>query len=154
MIRERQGGLLTWTTIEKGGILVNREARRFGDESGGYSGFAREVMAEGGAVFAIFDERIGKIAALEEEYNELAGMGGVKQAEGAAGLAAMHELDAAALAASIEAYNAAAAGTDDDPFGRAEFGLAPLVPPLHICRVVPGLFHTQGGLKVDDGARV
>ncbi|HLC20597.1 MAG TPA: FAD-binding protein, partial [Candidatus Methylomirabilis sp.] len=41
-----------------------------------------------------------------------------------------------------------------DPFGRASFGLAPLAPPYFICRVVPGLFNTQGGLKVDTAARV
>ena len=33
-------------------------------------------------------------------------------------------------------------------FGRKDFGLAPLTGKLYGCRVVPGLFHTQGGLKV------
>ena len=41
-----------------------------------------------------------------------------------------------------------------DQFGRRDFGRAPLIAPFHVCRVVPGLFHTQGGLKVDAHARV
>src|SRR3989337_108622 len=31
---------------------------------------------------------------------------------------------------------------------------ASLTPPLDAVRVVPGLFHTQGGLRVDEQARV
>jgi fumarate reductase flavoprotein subunit len=41
-----------------------------------------------------------------------------------------------------------------DVFGRRDFGIAPLVGPFYSCRVVPGLFHTQGGLKVDLDGRV
>src|SRR5262249_44757575 len=37
---------------------------------------------------------------------------------------------------------------------RRDFALAPLTGALYICRVVPGLFHTQGGLMVDDDGRV
>ena len=53
-----QGSLLSWTTIEKGGILVGADGRRFGDESIGYSGYTRSVMAQGEFAFAVFDERI------------------------------------------------------------------------------------------------
>ena len=42
----------------------------------------------------------------------------------------------------------AASGRAADAFGRKDFGLAPLTGKLYSCRVVPGLFHTQGGLKV------
>lgn len=149
-----QGSLLTWTTVEKGAIMVGADGRRFGDERKGYSGYARDVMLQGEHAFVIFDEQIHAVAALEEEFNELVGMGGVKRAETMAALAGAHDLDAAKLAATIERYNAAAAGSSEDPFGRSDFGLAPLSPPFYICRAVPGLFHTQGGLKVDTGARV
>jgi len=149
-----QGSLLTWTTVEKGGIIVNGNGERFGDESGGYSGFAREVMAQGAHAFAIFDARIRAVAALEEEFNELVEHGGVKEGGDAAEIAARHGLDADTLAATIDAYNRVARGEEQDGFGRGEFGLAPLQPPYLICRVTPGLFHTQGGLRVDGGARV
>ncbi len=58
------------------------------------------------------------------------------------------------LAGEIAQRNAAAAGTVPDPHGRRDFGLGPLAPPYYIGRVVPGLFHTQGGLRVDADARV
>ena len=45
-VADPHGSLLSWTTIEKGGIIVNAAGRRFGDESAGYSGFTPNVMAE------------------------------------------------------------------------------------------------------------
>jgi fumarate reductase flavoprotein subunit len=148
------GSLLSWTTIEKGGIILGADARRFGDESLGYSGFAKVVLGQGETAYAVFDQRIFDIAAQEEEFVELANHGGVKQADAPAALAAFFGLDGDALAQEIVAYNEAAAGAHPDRFGRADFGLGPLRPPFHICRVVPGLFHTQGGLRIDGDARV
>ena len=153
-VSDPHGSLLSWTTIEKGGIIVNDAGKRFGDESAGYSGYTPNVMAQGGPCFAIFDQRIFDVTAAEEEFVELANYGGVKKADTAAALAALHHLDAVAVAASLDAYNKAARGEKPDAFGRQDFALAPLVPPFSICRVVPGLFHTQGGLMVDINGRV
>lgn len=149
-----QGSLLSWTTIEKGGILVSADGTRFGNEDAGYSGFAPSVMAQGEMAYAVYDRRIHEIAAQEEEYVELAEMGGVRWAEDPVELAAAMNIDGAALADTIDAYNAAARGEHRDPFARQHFNLAPLEPPFAIVRVKPGLFHTQGGLLVDDHARV
>jgi fumarate reductase flavoprotein subunit len=153
-VSDPHGSLLSWTTIEKGGIIVNGAGRRFGDESAGYSGFTPKVMAQGGPCFAIFDQKIFAVAALEEEFVELADYGGVKKADTPAALAQLHGLDPDAVASSIESYNMAARGEAPDPFGRRDFALAPLTAALYICRVVPGLFHTQGGLMVDEDGRV
>ena len=46
-----------------------------------------------------------------------------------------------------------APSTRPDRFGRTEFE-APLQPPYAAVKVVPALFHTQGGLRVDGSARV
>jgi flavocytochrome c len=148
------GSLLSWTTIEKGGVILNGAGKRFGDESAGYSGFTPNVIAQGGPCFAIFDQRIFDVTAAEEEFVELANYGGVKQAETIAALAALHRLEEAAVSAAFADYNKAARGEVPDAFCRTDFALAPLVPPLYICRVVGGLFHTQGGLMVDTDGRV
>jgi fumarate reductase flavoprotein subunit len=148
------GSLLSWTTIEKGGILVGQNGRRFGDESTGYSGFARIVLAQGEFAFAIFDQKIFDIAAHEEEFMELVKFGGVKKAETLEEVARLMDLDASALASDVAHYNAAAQGQGADQFGRTDFGLGPLTAPFYVCRVTPGLFHTQGGLKIDSYARV
>lgn len=137
------GQILSWTTIEKGGILVDEAGRRFGNEGIGYSGFAKEVLAQPGKVFAVFDDRICRHAQREEEFKELFDYGGIRAAE-----------MSAALRATIEAYNAAARGERRDEFGRTSFAMAPLEAPLWSAQVVPGLFHTQGGLKTDADARV
>ena len=84
-VSDPHGSLLSWTTIEKGGIIVNGAGHRFGDESAGYSGYTPNVMAQGGPCFAIFDQRIFDIAAAEEEFVELANYGGVKKADDARG---------------------------------------------------------------------
>ena len=148
------GSLLSWTTVEKGGMMVGTNARRFGDESLGYSGFARVVLEQGEYAFVIFDQRIFEIASLEEEFMELVRYGGVKKAENIAELASMFELDAGALAETMADFNAAAGNAKADAFGRRDFALAPLSGPFYACRVVPGLFHTQGGLRIDADARV
>ncbi|MBV8837419.1 MAG: FAD-binding protein, partial [Alphaproteobacteria bacterium] len=153
-VSDPHGSLLSWTTIEKGGFIVNGAGRRFGDESAGYSGYTPNVMAQGGPCFAIFDQRIFDVTAAEEEFVELANYGGVKRADTITALAALQRLDDAAVGAAFADYNKAARGEMPDAFGRRDFALAPLRAPLYICRVVPGLFHTQGGLMVDLDGRV
>src|SRR5690606_13827767 len=39
-------------------------------------------------------------------------------------------------------------------FGRSDWGLGPLQEPLTSTRIGPALFHTQGGLRVDEDGRV
>jgi fumarate reductase flavoprotein subunit len=149
-----QGQLLSWTTIEKGGILVGRDGRRFGNEDAGYSGFAPAIMAQGEVAYAVYDRRIHEIAALEDEYAEMSAMGAVRWADSARELDEAGGVYPAGLEEAIRAYHAAARGEAPDPFGRRAFGLAPLRAPFGIVTVKPGLFHTQGGLMVDRHARV
>jgi len=137
------GQLLSWTTIEKGGIVVDERGRRFGNEALGYSGFARAVLAQPGKVYAVFDQRICDVASLEEEFRELREQGGIRLVS-----------PSGELAETIRRYNAAARGEAADPFGRNAFALAPLEPPFWTSEVVAGLFHTQGGLRTDADGRV
>ena len=153
-VADPHGSLLSWTTIEKGGVLLGSDGRRFGDESIGYSGFARNVLAQGKYAYAIFDGRIFDIAMQEDEFAELHAHGGFKKASTIAEVAKAQGIDGAAAEETVAAYNAAAASGGPDAFGRVDFGNAPLEAPYYSCRVVPALFHTQGGLKVDGDARV
>ncbi|MDH3667748.1 MAG: FAD-dependent oxidoreductase [Paracoccaceae bacterium] len=149
-----QGQLLSWTTIEKGGILVGEDGRRFGNEDAGYSGFAPQVMGQGETAWAVIDQRIHQVALAEEEYAEMAGMGAIRWADDTRALAEDAGIDPLGLTEAVTTYNAAARGHLPDPFGRQAFALAPLEPPFGIAAVKPGLFHTQGGLLVDEHARV
>ena len=149
-----QGQLLSWTTLEKGGILVGRSGQRFGNEDLGYSGFAARVLGQGEFAWAIYDARIHQIAEAEEEYAEMSAMGAVTWADTPAELAERVGLDARGLADTVTTYNRAANGQGEDAFGRTAFALAPLEGRLAAVKVKPGLFHTQGGLLVDAEARV
>lgn len=153
-VADPHGSLLSWTTIEKGGVIVDSSAQRFGDESAGYSGFTRAVMAANAPRFAIFDQKIFDAAAQEEEFVELAKYGGFKSAASPGALAGTIGLDTTALTRTLATVQAAAQGVLPDPFGRRDFGLGPLAGNLYACRVVPGLFHTQGGLAVELNGRV
>jgi fumarate reductase flavoprotein subunit len=144
------GELLSWTTIEKGGILVNEAGERFGDEAIGYSGFAAPVKGQAGVVTAVFDQKIHDIAAREPWFKEILDYGAAKKAETVEELSAAIGVDASALAGTIAAYNEAAAGNGTDRFGRTIFGEAPLHAPFWYTRVVPALLSTQGGLMIDD----
>jgi fumarate reductase flavoprotein subunit len=148
------GSLLSWTTIEKGGIMIGSDGRRFGNEATGYSGFAKTVLQQAEPTFAVFDQKIFDIAAAEEEFVELSNHGGFKSAQTAEALAEALRVPATSLADEMKAYNAAAQGAVADRFGRRDFGAAPLQGRLYGCRVIPGLFHTQGGLRIDGDARV
>jgi len=153
-VADPHGSLLSWTTIEKGGIIVNAAARRFGDESAGYSGFTPKVLAEAAPRYAIFDQKMYNVAALEEEFVELARRGGFKVAATAQDLAKLLGIEPGTLAATVLDAQRSARGELADAFGRRDFGLGPLDQRLYGCRVVPGLFHTQGGLAVDLVGRV
>lgn len=153
-VADPHGSILSWTTIEKGGVLLGENGERFGNESLGYSGYARHVLAQGRYAYAIFDQRIFEIAMLEEEFAELHEHGGLKKGDTVADVAAAQGLDGAAAQASVDAYGEAARTGTPDAFGREDFGMAPLQAPFYSCRVVPALFHTQGGLHVDADARV
>jgi fumarate reductase flavoprotein subunit len=148
------GSLLSWTTIEKGGIIVNSAGQRFGDESAGYSGFTPNVMAQPAPRYAIFDKKMYAVAALEEEFVELARHGALKSANTPNELARLLDIDPASLVATIAQSQKAARGEHADRLGRRDFGLGPLEGRLYGCRVVPALFHTQGGLAVDRDGRV
>lgn len=128
-----QGTIVSWTTVEKGGVIVDANGDRFGEEARtGYSAYARVVLGATEPVHVIFDERIRLIADKEEDFRELIEMKGAKLAATPRELAKLIGAEPGALAASV----------------------AGLVPPLYAVRVVPGLFHTQGGLRVDEEARV
>jgi fumarate reductase flavoprotein subunit len=148
------GSLLSWTTLEKGGILVNSRGERFGNEDIGYSGYARLVLGQQTEVFAIFDDRIKAIADKEDEFRELVNLGGIKPANNIETLASHFKLPLETLTHTLNAYNQAAQGQASDAFGRSKFALAPLQSGYWICRVTPGLFHTQGGLAIDTEGRV
>lgn len=148
-----QGVLLTWTSVMHGGIIVNREGARFDDETCGYSEYAAKVLAQPDRVaWVVYDERVHELVSSFYDYQELLAADAVRWADDVEGLAAATGIDAAGLQASLDQARACAGGAAD-PFGR-DFWEAPLSGRLAAVKVTGALFHTQGGLLVDESARV
>ncbi len=148
------GSILSWTTVEKGGVIVDARGQRLGNEIVGYSGFAANVLTGTPPIWAVYDARIRDLALREDEYRDLVDMGGAKECVSIDELAEIVAVPVDALTATLHRYAGAARGDQLDDFGRMDFGIAPLKPPYVASHVTPGLFHTQGGLEVDLDGRV
>jgi fumarate reductase flavoprotein subunit len=107
-----------------------------------------------GVAFNIFDERIAAIARQFEDFREAEAVGAVLTAPTVEVLAERTHLPPLALAASFAGIEAMKRGEAQDPFGRDFRGAPPLCPPYKAVRVTGALFHTQGGLVIDEEARV
>lgn len=149
------GAILSWTTVELGGIIVTPDGNRAGDESVGYSGFANVLSQQTPVAYAVFDARIRDyVASNEPRFVKLMDAGQIMEVSTVEELADAIHCDEKVLAETMAAARRAASGESVDPHGRTDFGLGPLQEPYVYAEVTPGLFHTQGGVRVDNQARV
>jgi fumarate reductase flavoprotein subunit len=149
------GALITWAVIMEGGFQVNATGARFSDESRGYSEQAAVVLAQpDGTAFDIFDERIAGIARQFEDFRQADAAGAVIEASTVALLGERLNLPASAFAHSFAEVEEAKRAGGRDRFGRSFADAQPLSPPFKAVKVKGALFHTQGGLAVDNEARV
>lgn len=149
------GILITWAVMTEGGIQVDTRGRRFSNEHRGYSEQAIDVLAqEAGIAWDIFDDRILELARDFPDFVAAEAAGAVRSGRDAGALAKAIGADPATLAATLDTCRRLAEGQAEDAFGR-DFTTRPaLRPPFHAVRVTGALFHTQGGLVIDDAARV
>jgi fumarate reductase flavoprotein subunit len=146
--------LLTWVVIVNGGFQVNKQGKRFSNEFTGYSDHAIEVLnQEDKIAIEIFDERIYQSVLGFEDFKQCIEIGAMKRGETIEELADLFQLLPEEVRKALESYNRAAEGKGEDPLGRQNFQ-GPLRPPYYGVRVTGALFHTQGGLKVNEKAQV
>jgi fumarate reductase flavoprotein subunit len=88
-----------------------------------------------------------------DDYRDALGAGAVIEAADIENLAFATGLPLEPLIATIDAVAAMVDGAPD-LFGRDFTGKAPLAPPYRAAKVTGALFHTQGGLVIDQDARV
>lgn len=144
------GILITWAVIAQGGVQVNRDGLRFWNEAQGYSEAARAVLAQPeGIAFTIFDSRIAAIARQFEDFKQAEGVGAVKVSETLEGLAQELGLPFEPFLKTMATLPA----RGKDEFGRV-FVSEQLAAPFCGVQVTGALFHTQGGLRTDENARV
>jgi fumarate reductase flavoprotein subunit len=134
--------LVTWALMTEGGIQVNSDGKRFSNEHLGYSEQCLPVLEQpGGVAWCIYDERLHKLGMTFPDYQEAFRAGAVKPAPSFPHLIRTLK--------EVEAYAEGA----PDPFGR-DFTTKPKMrAPYYAVKVTGALFHTQGGLAVDEHAR-
>ena len=147
------GILVTWASVMHGGVLVNMDGERFGDETTGYSEYAVPVLKQpDGVAWVVLDERIDRACRVFKDYQDLLESEAVRWSEGTDQLAKVIGAPTDRLEATLAAVEQAAGGATDS-FGRV-FWEELLRPPYGSIKVTGALFHTQGGLRVDSNARV
>jgi fumarate reductase flavoprotein subunit len=149
-----QGILVSWAVIMEGGFQVNLDGARFWNEASGYSEAGIAVLQQrDGLAWDVFDHRIAGVARQFEDFRQAEAQGAIIAGDSVQELAAKARLPDA-LAATLAAVEAHKRAGTRDAFGRDWAGVAPLAPPYCAVRVTGTLFHSQGGLAVDEGARV
>jgi len=148
------GTLLTWAVISLGGYQINLKGRRFVNEYHGYSEHALDVLSQEGKVaIEVFDERIYRAVENYEDFQKCIQVGAIKKFDTIEDLANFFHLPLEQTVSTHEAFQRAARGEAADELGRTVFG-EPLQPPLYGVKVTGALFHTQGGLRVNQYAQV
>ena len=138
------GILITWALMTEGGIQVNERGERFSNEHLGYSEQCLPVLEQpGGMAWCIYDQRLHELGMTFPDYREAQTAGAIRPAP-----------ELPRLKATLAQVERFVEGKEKDPFGR-DFTTQPrLVPPYYGVKVTGALFHTQGGVVVDETARV
>jgi fumarate reductase flavoprotein subunit len=138
------GILITWALMTEGGIQVNERGERFANEHVGYSEACLPVLRQpGGLAWCVYDERLHQLGMTFPDYRDAVDAGAVRK-----------DFSLDGLARTLETVARYADGEEKDPFGRDFTAKPKLVPPYYAVKVTGALFHTQGGLVVDERARV
>ncbi|GFG50276.1 3-ketosteroid-delta-1-dehydrogenase [Mycolicibacterium agri] len=161
-----------------GGIFVDRDGRRFVNESAAYDRLARDIIRAigngrvGSRYWMVYDSRNGDqppVMATNVSFSptkEYVSAGLWRQADSVAELAGLIGVPADNLVATVRRFNEFARRGDDDDFGRGReafdrtftAGASPLVPidtpPYRAAAFGLSDLGTKGGLRTDIDARV
>lgn len=149
-----QNILISWAVIMQGGIQINREGRRFCNETRGYSEQAAEVLQQpGGFVWAVFDAQTAGVARQFDDFRKAENAGAILVANDIAGLANAMHVPAATFAAEWSEVENLKTANGQDRYGRKFRAEQSCRPPFHAVKVTGALFHTQGGLAIDSNGR-
>lgn len=150
LLTEPQGIDLNPRFLIEGGIQVNAAGTRFAHELDDISGQGARVIAQpGGVSWIIYDQRIHESCIDLPQYQQLCAVLPPKMFDTVEALAAAHAIDPAGLACTL----ADIPHDRPDAFGRF-FDTPPLTAPYLAVKVTGALFHTQGGLLINEDARV
>jgi fumarate reductase flavoprotein subunit len=144
-----QGALVSWAVMMDGGVQVNSQGQRFHKETNGYSEASVEVLAQPGAIaWNIFDQQTLDLARTFPDFRDAESAGALKACLTDHDLARLIGCDQAAILATLKSV----ALGEVDQYGRSF--VRSLTAPYFAVKVTGALFHTQGGLDIDQQCRV
>ncbi|QHE94990.1 FAD-dependent oxidoreductase [Pandoraea fibrosis] len=143
------GVLISWAVIMDGGFQINREGRRFHDETHGYSEAAVHVLAQtDGIAWNVFDGQTLALARTFPDFQDAEAAGALKTCADIDALARVVGCDVTTLRETLDTVSRGATAGDGRTFARA------IAAPYYAVKVTGALFHTQGGLDIDAHCRV
>ena len=149
------GILVTWALMMEGGIQVNTNGKRFSNEHKGYSEQAVNVLSQPEKIaFNIFDERLCDLGRKFEDFRKAEKANAIIAADTIEDLAEKLNINIGSLRKTILEIDTLAKQNKVDIFGRSFKSENRLKPPYYAVKVTGALFHTQGGLIIDEQARV
>jgi fumarate reductase flavoprotein subunit len=155
MLVDPHGIALPPGQIVEGGVLLNAKGERFVDEIKDIAGMVHPVLAQpGGFAWAVYDAAIEERCAYNPETQQLIALRAAKSADTNAELAAIIGVAADTIDRVMTDARLAQAEQRPDQTGRVWGGDRPPEPPYRTLKVRGALFHTQGGLQIDQSARV
>ena len=154
------GGLQShFAGVIKNSIYVNKEGKRFVEESGRRDVISNATIAQTGQImYSIFDSEGGFYAGVKElppaELNNLTSKGYLYVGNTLEELAGKAGIDADGLKATVARYNELVAAGKDTDFEKDEVELPIAKAPFYCVPLSPTLHHTMGGVKINTEAQV
>ena len=155
MLTDPQGISVPPGMLFEGGILINRDGRRFVDETIDIAGMVHPVLGQpGGTAWVVFDAGIEERCGYIPETIALKELNAAKTADSDKALAQVIGVDEDAFQAALRDAVEAQREARPDALGRVWGKDRPPTAPFRALKVCGALYHTQGGLQIDAEARV
>ena len=146
---------ILWPAIIEGGIQVNQHGSRFSNEARGYSEQAVDVIQQDGAVAWTFFDKIRHRLMLEfDDYRDAVAAGAIRSGETLQAICDQMNIPIEAMDKTLAEISGLIDRDATDAFGRNFKGKKALAAPYYAVKVTGALFHTQGGLVVDENGQV
>ena len=147
--------LITWALMMDGGVQINSDGLRFSNEHAGYSEQAVKVMKQPGQfVWNIYDQRLHEAGMGFPDYQAALDAGAIVMAIDVSGLSKATGMPLASLRHTLGKIDELASSDSVDDYGRQFNSDTRLKAPYYAVKVGPAVFHTQGGLTINNKAQV
>ena len=137
-------------------IMVNKDGKRFVNEFAERDVLAKAVIANGGLIYQIADDKIKETAynTTQESLDAQVKAGTLFRDDTLEGLAKQIGMDPDVLVETIKKYNSYVDAGKDPEFHKNVLGLKCKVAPFYATPRKPAIHHTMGGLVIDTKAHV